>query len=188
MGFIDIILAAVLVFGFYKGFKNGLFVELASIVAFFVGIFIAIKFSYIVAGYFEKNVSWSPKTIAVSSFVITLAIVILLIHLAAKVLSGLANFAFLGWANTLVGGIFGLLKTAILLGIILNLFQKVNVNHMLLSKETQENSLLYAPCVKTSETLVPILSDWFTSWKEKAAAIEVTPEEGTEIPKDSISE
>ena len=73
MGLIDIVLGALLVFGFYKGFKNGLFVELASLVAFFVGIFVAIKFSYIVAGVFEKNVSWSPKTIQVASFVITLS-------------------------------------------------------------------------------------------------------------------
>ena len=34
MGFIDIIIGALLVFGFYKGFKNGLFVELASLVVF----------------------------------------------------------------------------------------------------------------------------------------------------------
>jgi membrane protein required for colicin V production len=185
MGFIDIIIGALLVFGFYKGFKNGLFVELASLVAFFVGIFIAIKFSYIVAGLFEKNVSWSPKTVQVFSFIITLGIVIVVIHLAAKALSGLANFAFLGWANTLGGGLFGALKTALFIGIILNLFQKVNINDMLVSKETQESSLFFTPCMKTSETLLPVLGDWFTDLKEKAASLK-TEEETSEVKKDSI--
>lgn len=184
MGFIDIIIGALLVFGFYKGFKNGLFVELASIVAFFVGIFIAIKFSFIVAGIFEKNVSWSPKTVQAMAFLITLGIVVVLIHLAAKILSGLASFAFLGWANTLGGGIFGALKTAIIIGIMLNLFQKVNMNDMLVSKETQENSLFYTPCLKTSETLLPILGDWFTDLKEKAASLET--QETSEVAKDSL--
>lgn len=185
MGLIDIIIGALLVFGFYKGFKNGLFVELASLVAFFIGIFIAIKFSYIMAGFFEKNVSWSPKTIQVAAFVITLGIVVVVIHLAAKVLSGLASFAFLGWANTLAGGVFGALKTALLIGIILNLFQKVNVNDMLVSKETQENSLFFTPCMKTSETLLPVLGDWFTDLKEKAASLK-TEDETSEVVKDSV--
>lgn len=182
---IDIILGALLVFGFYKGFKNGLFVELASIVAFFVGVFIAIKFSYLVADFFAKIVSWSPKTIQITSFIITLATVVLCIHLAAKILSGLASFAFLGWANTLGGGIFGALKTALLLGIILHVFQKINIQNMLVSEETQKSSLLFHPCMKTSETLLPILSDWFTELKEEAINLEAE-EENKGIVKDSV--
>ncbi|WP_136667254.1 CvpA family protein [Flavobacterium sp. H122] len=185
MGFIDIIIGALLVFGFYKGFKNGLFVELASLVAFFVGIFIAIKFSYIVSEALEKNVSWSPKTTQVFAFIITLGIVIVVIHLLAKVLSGIASFAFLGWANTLAGGVFGALKTALIVGVILNLFQKVNINDMLISKETQESSLFFNPCMKTSETLLPVLGDWFTDLKEKTQEWE-TKNENNEIAKDSI--
>lgn len=185
MGFIDIIIGALLVFGFYKGFKNGLFVELATLIAFFVGIYIAIKFSYIASGILEKNVSWSPKTIQVFAFILTLGLVILGIHLLAKLLSGIANFAFLGWANTLVGGVFGALKTALLIGVVLNLFQKVNINDMFISKETQESSLFFNPCMKTSEVLLPILSDWFTDLKEKTKEWE-NREENSEVVNDSI--
>lgn len=32
---------------------------------------------------------------------------------------------------------------------------------MLISKETQENSLLFNPVLKTSEVLTPMLTDWF---------------------------
>ncbi|AMA48131.1 MULTISPECIES: CvpA family protein [Flavobacterium] len=168
MGFIDFIIGTLLVFGFYKGFKNGLFVELASLVAFFVGIFIAIKFSYFVSGILEENILWSSKTIQVLAFVITLVLVVLGIHLIAKLLSSIASFAFLGWANTLVGGLFATLKSALLIGVVLNLFQKVNVNDMIVSKETQENSLFFNPCMKTSEILLPVLGDWFADLKEKS--------------------
>lgn len=185
MGFIDIIIGALLVFGFYKGFKNGLFVELATLIAFFVGIYIAIKFSYIASGILEKNVSWSPKTIQVFAFILTLGLVFLGIHLLAKLLSGIANFAFLGWANTLVGGVFGALKTALLIGVVLNLFQKVNINDMFISKETQESSLFFNPCMKTSEVFLPILSDWFTDLKEKTKEWE-NKEENSEVVNDSI--
>ncbi len=81
MGFIDIVLAALLVFGLIKGLRNGLFVELASLVAFFIGIYVAIRFSYIIKAMFENAVSWSPKTVQVSALVITLIIVAVGSHL-----------------------------------------------------------------------------------------------------------
>lgn len=166
MGFIDIVLAALLVFGLIKGLKNGLFVELASLISLFVGIYVAIKFSYLVRSAVASVVSWSPKTIQVAAFVLTLIMVVIAIHLLAKTLTGIANFAFVGWLNTLGGGFFAVLKTALLLGVVLSLFQKVNINNMLISKETQENSLLFNPLLKTSEFLLPVLTDWFVDLKE----------------------
>lgn len=165
MGFIDIVLAALLVFGLIKGLRNGLFVELASLIAFFLGIYAAIKFSYVVKAMLENAVSWSPKTVQVSAFVITLIVVVVAIHLLAKIFTSLADFAFLGWLNTLGGGVFAVLKTVLLLGVVLSLFQKVNLNNMLISKETQENSLLFNPVLKTSEVLLPVLTDWFDELK-----------------------
>jgi membrane protein required for colicin V production len=169
MGFIDIIFAALLVFAAFKGLRNGLFVELASLVSFFVGIFIAIKFSYIVGNLLGDSLTSSAKTGKVIAFIITLAIVVVVIHLLAKVFSGIASFVFLGWLNKLGGAVFAILKTALLLGIVLSLFQKVNINDALISKETQENSVLFNPILKTSETLLPFLTDWFKDLKEKAS-------------------
>lgn len=168
MGFIDIVLAALLVFGLIKGLRNGLFVELASLISLFVGIYIAIKFSYLVRDAVGSVVSWSPKTIQVTAFVLTLIVVVVAIHLLAKMLTGVASFAFVGWLNTLGGGLFAVIKTVLLLGVVLSLLQKVNLNNMLISKETQENSLLFNPILKTSEFLLPVLTDWFMDLKESA--------------------
>ena len=177
MGFIDIIFAALLVFAAFKGLRNGLFVELASLVSFFVGIFIAIKFSYIVGNLLGDNLTSSAKTGKVIAFIITLAIVVVAIHLLAKVFSGIASFVFLGWLNKLGGAVFSILKTALLLGIVLSLFQKVNINNALISKETQENSVLFNPILKTSETLLPFLTNWFKDLKEKASENLKEPQE-----------
>lgn len=172
MEFLDIILITSLVFSFYKGFKNGLFVELASLVAFFAGLFFALKFSYIIAGLLDESVSWSPVKVQLIAFMITLVAVIFSIHWTAKIVSEIANFAFLGWANSLLGGLFGTLKTILLIGIFLHLFEKININNVFVSKKTQENSLLLIPCKKTTETLLPILGDWFTSLKNKTNSID----------------
>lgn len=166
MGLLDIILGSFLVFGLYKGLKNGLFVELASLISFFIGIFVAIKFSYLMVSFFPSG--WSPKTIKVASFVITLLIVIIAIHQLAKVFSGVASFAYLGWLNKLGGAFFAVIKTALLLGILLNLIQKVNFNDALIRKETQTESLFFNPILKTSDVLLPVLKNWFVDLKSKA--------------------
>ncbi|TGD58529.1 CvpA family protein [Flavobacterium humi] len=180
MEFIDFVLGTLLAFGCYKGLKNGLFVELASLVSFIAGIYFAIKFSYIASDFLAKNVHWSPKTVQVTAFILTLLLVVIAIHLLAKVFTGIASFAFLGWANALAGSFFGLLKTALFIGIMLSLFQKVNVNNMILSKETQENAILFNPCIKTSEFLLPVLTDWFEDLKAKAIADETSENEASE--------
>jgi membrane protein required for colicin V production len=162
MSLIDIVIATLLVFGLIRGLRNGLFVELASLVSFFIGIYIAVKFSYIVSAFIGES-----KSAKVTAFVITLVLVVIAIHLLAKVFSGIASFVFLGWLNKLGGAVFATLKTALLLGIVLSLFQKVNLNHTIISKETQEKSLFFNPLLKTSEVLLPVLKDWFVDLREK---------------------
>lgn len=165
MSYIDIILGGLLIFGLIRGIKNGLFVELASLISFFIGIYIAIKFSYIIGGFIGES-----KTAKVAAFIITLILVIVGIHLLAKVFSKIANFVFLGWLNRLGGAFFAVLKTALLLGIVLSLFQKVNIDNAIISKETQEESIFFNPIMKTSEILLPVLNDWFIDLKEKVSS------------------
>lgn len=164
MSYIDIILGSLLVFGLIRGVKNGLFVELASLISFFIGVYIAVKFSYLVGGFIGDS-----KSAKVFAFVITLIAVVVGIHLLAKLFSKIATFVFLGWLNRLGGAVFATLKTILFLGIILSLFQKVNIDDAIISKETQKNSIFFNPVMKTSEILLPVLTDWFTDLKEKVS-------------------
>jgi len=158
MSFLDIVLAVFFVYGIICGLKNGLFVELASLVSFFIGIYIAVKFSYLVANVIGDGTS---KTLKVIAFVVTLVLVVVAIHLLAKVFSQIASTLFLGWLNRLGGAFLGVLRITLLLGIVLSLFQKVNFDNMLISKETQEKSLFFNPIVKSSEVFFPVLKEWF---------------------------
>ena len=166
-GWMDFILGAFLIFGLISGLRNGLFVELASIVSFFIGLFIAFKFSYFIRAILEDHVSWDPNTIQICAFIITLILVVIAVHLLAKIFTKIADFAFLGWLNRLAGGFVALLKSIILLGILLVLIEKINVDNTIISKEKQEASLFYQPIVKTTNWLLPFLSDWLKEVKEE---------------------
>jgi membrane protein required for colicin V production len=171
MDFIDIVFAVLLGWGAFRGLRNGLFVELASLISFVVGIYMAIKFSYLIGGFIGDG-----KTAKVVAFVVTLIIVVVAIHLLAKVFSKIASFVFLGWLNKLGGAVFAVFKTILLLGIVLNLLQKVNVNDALISKETQDKSMFFTPILETSAFVLPVVTDWFADLKESVAEDETRTE------------
>ena len=160
MNFIDILLGAFLVFGLIRGLKNGLIIEFASLISFFVGIYIAVKFSTILG---------DSKTAKIMAFVIILIVVLVGIHFLAKVLSKVAKALFLGWLNRLGGAFLAVIRTILFLGVVLSLFQKVNINNTLISKKTQDQSLFFNPILKTSEFMLPVLNDWFKDLGKKIA-------------------
>jgi membrane protein required for colicin V production len=83
---------------------------------------------------------------------------------------------FLGWLNKLGGAVFAIFKTILLLGIVLSLFQKVNIDNALISKETQDKSLFFNPILETSTFILPVLTDWFADLKESVSEDETKTE------------
>ena len=107
MNTIDIIIAALLVFGFVRGLIKGLFVEIASLVALIAGIYGAIHFSFYVGNVLVKYVSWEERYITIVAFAITFGLIVLVIALLGKIFTKIADFASLGLLNKIAGGVFG---------------------------------------------------------------------------------
>jgi len=157
MSIIDIILAALLLFGFIRGLFKGLFVEIASLVALVLGVYGAIHFSGFAAGLLESKVDWNEKTINIVAFAITFVIIVLAISLAGKALTKLADFAALGILNKLLGGLFGALKIGLILSILLIVFNKLNNTLPFMEKEDLEDSVLYEPVKSLAPMIFPNL-------------------------------
>ncbi len=167
MSFLDIVLGSLLLFGLYKGIKNGLFVEIASLISLLLGIYIAVKFSIMTAEIVSGFVHWNPKTIQITSFILTFILVIIGVYLLAKFLTGIADFAQLGWINKLGGGFFRILKTILIVSIFLNLFEKINFNNTFAKKETLDNSIFYRPIQKTAGFIYPSIEKWYDELKKQ---------------------
>jgi membrane protein required for colicin V production len=145
MSILDIILGLLLAYGLYKGFKNGLFVELASLIALIAGIFGAIHFSYIAGDYLHEHMQWEERYINLAAFIITFIAIVLIVHVAGKFLTRMADFAMLGVLNKIAGGLFGVLKIAVILGAILIFFERVNSSVGFVKNESMQSSILYEP-------------------------------------------
>jgi membrane protein required for colicin V production len=161
MEMVDIVLSVILILGIIKGFRNGFFVELASLVSILLGIYVAIRFSFITKSYLEKEVSWNPKTIQVAAFAITFIAIIIAVSCLAKAFTSIANFASLGFLNNLLGALLGVLRTILVLSVVLNLFQKIHFENCFLSKENKRKSTIYPIVQEVSKNIYPSIEDWF---------------------------
>ncbi|MDN3675218.1 CvpA family protein [Flavobacterium branchiarum] len=168
MSFFDMILGALLIFGLYQGIKNGLFVEVASFISLLLGIYLAIKFSSLMKEIIAKHVSWNPNTIQITAFILTFIVVVIAVYLLAKFLTGIADFAQLGWLNKLGGGLFRILKTVLILSVVFTLFEKINFNHTFAKKETLDKSIFYNPIQKVASFIYPSIENWYDTLKKSS--------------------
>lgn len=145
MNILDIILGLFLVYGLYKGLKNGLFVEIASLAAIIIGLYGAIKFSYLTGSYLSQNMDWDENYIKLAAFIITFLAIVILVNMAGKILTKIADFAMLGLLNKIAGGVFGILKTAVILGTLLYFIESASSSFNLIENNTVKESILYTP-------------------------------------------
>ena len=145
MGFLDIVIGLLLIYGLYKGLKNGLFVEIASIIALIAGLYGAIHFSYIAGDYLSENMEWNERYINLTAFIITFIAIVLVVHMAGKFLTKIADFAMLGLLNKIAGALFGALKVAVIIGALLVFFERANSSMNMVKNESLESSVLYEP-------------------------------------------
>ncbi len=159
MNVLDIVLGSLLLFGLIRGLMKGLFVEVASIVALILGIYGAIHFSDFAASFLENRVDWDEKYINITAFAVTFIVIIVVIALAGKALTKLADFASLGVLNKLLGGVFGALKIGLILSVVLIIFNKMNSNIPLIEDHELEDSMLYKPVKSLAPIIFPSIID-----------------------------
>ncbi|HET8809742.1 MAG TPA: CvpA family protein [Flavobacteriaceae bacterium] len=159
MNVIDIILGVILLFGLIRGLMKGFFVELASLVALIAGVYGAIHFSYILKGFLFDLVSWDEKYVQLVAFALTFIIIVVLISLLGKLLTKFSSLIALGFVNRLLGAVFGFLKMAFFLSIIILFFDGFNQNGAFLEKQKVDTSVLYEPVKNFVPMLLPAVLD-----------------------------
>ncbi|MFT5752091.1 MAG: membrane protein required for colicin V production [Flavobacteriales bacterium] len=155
MNTIDIVFGIILILGFIQGLRKGLFVELASLVGLIAGIIGAIYFSHFVGDWLVEKTSWSEQTINLAAFAITFVIIIVVVSMAGKLLTKIADFAMLGIVNKIAGAVFAVLKFAFLLSVVLMFLDAANKHLDIVSEEDMESSVLYHPVRMLAPAILP---------------------------------
>lgn len=160
MNYIDIVLGILLILSAIGGFKKGLIVELASLAALILGIWGAIEFSYITSEFLVDNFDWKWDHLNIVSFIITFIVIVILVHIVGKTVTKLVETVMLGFVNKLAGLVFGFLKGAIILSIVLVVFDKINEDVEILSEESKAESQIYEPLKNFAPSIFPFINFW----------------------------
>jgi membrane protein required for colicin V production len=165
MNYIDIIIGLLLLFAAISGFRKGLVAELASLAALVLGIWGAIEFSYITTEFLTENFNFETEYLNIISFIITFVVIVILVHIVGSAVNKFIEAAMLGFVNKLAGLAFGILRSALILSIILIVFEKIDEDVEILSQEAKAKSQLYEPVRNFAPSLFPFINIWDESEK-----------------------
>jgi len=155
MNWLDIALLILLLIGFWKGYLNGFFVELTSLIALVAAIYGSIHFSNYASDWLMSHTEWEESTIVIASFVITFIVIILVITYAGKLVTKLVNTVQLSFLNKIAGALFGLLKLAFLASVILMFINSAAGEIDIVDREIKNESILYPHIEPVAPYLLP---------------------------------
>ena len=171
MNLLDIILGIILILSFVSGMKKGLFVTLASLIGLVLGIIGALYFSDFAAGYIYEWFNWSEQTVNIAARAVTFVAIVIIISWAGKFLTKMADFAFLGVFNKILGGVFNVLISAFIVSVLFMFFNYWNPTDYVIPEEKKDNSYLYYPVASIAPMVLPHLiegvEDYNTSEKKE---------------------
>ncbi len=167
MNYIDIILLILLILAAVSGFKKGLVAEVASLAALILGIWGAIEFSYITSDFLVENFDLKTDYLNIISFVVTFVVIVILVHIVGNVVNKMLETVMLGFVNKLAGLVFGVLKSALILSILLVVFDKIDEDVHILPEKAKENSRMYEPIRSFAPSIFPFIENWSINGDKK---------------------
>jgi membrane protein required for colicin V production len=143
MNTLDIVLLVCFLPGIIRGISKGFLEQAISLVGIFVSVWAAFHFSEWACTLLKPYLEVSETVLHVIAFALILVVISIAALLVAKLLTKLFEMAMLGWLNKLLGVAAAILVTALVLGVLVILFDTINVKFSLVQEEKLSASVLY---------------------------------------------
>ena len=153
MNWIDIIVLIPLCWYAYKGLKNGFLMEVVSLAALFLGLFVSYKFSDLIALWLTGTTLAKPI-----SFSLCFILTIVLVNLLGRILKRAMKPVLSEFLDKSLGVLFGVMKVVLVAGVLFYFIDSVDKKEILIKHEVKEASVAY-------KHLSPVMSH-VLEWKE----------------------
>lgn len=153
MGVFDIVLGVPLLYAAYKGFREGIVVQLGGILALLIGIWLAFRYCFKIG----IMLGASENLANIVGFTVIMLTVLVIMAVLGKILSGLFRFAGLGLFDQIGGVLLSVIKMAIILSVLLMAFETINSEKQWVEQETMTKSVFYKPLRDTADLMFPYL-------------------------------
>ncbi len=157
MNVFDIVIIALLIFGFIRGLFKGFVLELSGLIGIIISIYIAKYFAAPAIQFAESLLGIDQKISPAVGLIIIFLLALLLFHFIAILIDKLISLIALGWLNKLLGGVISFIKYLLIISIFFNAFDFVNNNLKIIDEKTKQKSKLYTPIQKIVPAALPLL-------------------------------
>ena len=163
MSKVDIVLIIILIIGAYSGYKEGFLMELISLGAIILGVFLGFKLMGIVMILLEEKFNADKATLPYLSFGVIFILVVFLVRLLGKSVKNSMDKTFLGTMDQVMGSALGGFKTLFMMSILLWIVDSLRVT---LPEAWTDDSWLYPFTARLAPSVANWLGDYIPVFKE----------------------
>jgi membrane protein required for colicin V production len=163
---IDIILAIFLFYFAFRGFSSGFIISIATLAGLVLGFYAASHFSEFAAHWLQQDMGLKSSNIKLISYIFTFVLVIVLVFLLGRFLTGVVKTAGLGIVNRLAGALLGIGKGLLLASFLFLLIARIDAKENLITASHKKNSVLYKPVSVVAPAVIPLLQKYSNKVEE----------------------
>lgn len=149
----------------FQGIRKGFIAQAVSIISIILGIWASARFANIVSDWIAQYITASEQVLRLVAFALILVLVFLILAAIGKMLEGVIKLVMLGWLNKLLGVVFALLKTGLIVGLVIMAFSSLNDSFKFVQESVLNESIMYPPLKKLAFEVFPYLKDMLTLGK-----------------------
>lgn len=153
----DIIMGILLIWAVYRGFKDGLVVQLGGIAGLLIGVYLAFRFGSVAGAKVAEWFGTDTTTSSIIGFIIILILIIIGVAILSRLLSKLFCSAGMSMLVKVGGVILATLKMALILGLLVYSFDWLNRSARWVDEQRLDNTILYRPLLATTEFTFPYI-------------------------------
>lgn len=155
LNWLDIIIALLLAYAVWEGWRQGVITQILGIAALALGIYLGWKAGYSIGTMFGLE----GTAASAAGFAIVLVAVIVAVVLVGKLTKGLFRIVGLGVFDRVLGVVFSIFKMCLIAGLILNTVAALDPRGKVLSEKTRESSVLYEKVTAVAGFTFPFIRD-----------------------------
>ncbi len=154
MNYLDFAIIIPVLWGMFKGFKNGLISEMGAVISLILGIWLAFKFSIQAGEFIASKTSITPQYQEVVAFSLIFLIVVVLCFLVTRLLKNFFKAISLAWLDKLLGIVFGAGKWVIIIAFAFFFVQTLIARYYTEPVELLETSLFFKPLANAAQSVI----------------------------------
>lgn len=159
MNGLDVLIGIFILIGAYRGYKAGFIVEVTSLVAIILGIFVGFHLLDAAIILLKDHIDVKESILPFLAFAIVFLIVVIGVSLLGRIFKGIVENTFFGSFDQAFGAVFGILKIMFLTSIVIWLLNFVSI----IPSAWMEESILYPMVAGIAPELAGWLSAMFPS-------------------------